>query len=101
MTYLEIGASSGHNVLQKNSYLAHLNKYFREMELSSSSIKKFLIFSQKKSFLMFQERETPKKFLMFQETKLSGSNLQSSKNKKNPLLIRRNNNKIDSIENWC
>ena len=40
---------------------------------------------------------------MFQETKLSytlGSNFQSSNNKKNPLLIRRNNNKIDSIENW-
>ena len=52
------------------------------MELSSSSIKKFLIFSQKKSFLMFQETETSKKFLMFQETKLSyisGSNFQSSK----------------------
>ena len=40
---------------------------------------------------------------MFQETKLSytlGSNFQSSNNKKNPLLIRRNNNKINSIENW-
>ena len=39
---------------------------------------------------------------MFQETKLSytlGSNFQSSNNKKNPLLIRRNNDKIDSIEN--
>ena len=53
---------------------------------------------------MFHETETPKKFLMFQETKLSyisGSNSQSSKNKKNALLIRRNNDKIDSIENWC
>ena len=40
---------------------------------------------------------------MFQETKLSytlGSNFRSSNNKKNPLLIRRNNNKINSIENW-
>ena len=95
------------------------------MKVSSSSIKKFLIFSQKKSFLTFQETEipkknyciflkesfsyisgngNPKKFLMFQEMQLSyvsGSNFQSSKNKKNPLLIRRNNNKIDSIENWC
>ena len=31
------------------------------MELSSSNIKKFLIFSQKKSFLIFQETKTPKK----------------------------------------
>ena len=41
---------------------------------------------------------------MFQETELSyisGSNFQNSKNKKNPLLIRRNNNKIYSAENWC
>ena len=41
------------------------------MELSGSNIKKFLIFSQKKAFLLFQETETLKKSLMFQETKLS------------------------------
>ena len=35
------------------------------MELSSSNIKKFLIFSQKKTVLMFREMETPKKFLIF------------------------------------
>ena len=65
---------------------------------------KFISFSQKKSFLIFQETETPKKFLIFQETELSyisGNNFQSSKNKENPLLIKRNNNKIDSIENLC
>ena len=39
------------------------------MELSGSSIKKLLTFSQKKHFLIFQETETPKKF-MFQETEL-------------------------------
>ena len=38
------------------------------MELFSSNIKKFLIFSQKKTFLIFPETETPKKFLIFQET---------------------------------
>ena len=81
------------------------------MELTSSSINKFLIFSQKKSFLkfqetflspkkfltfsyekaslIFQETETPKKSLMFQETELSyisRSKFQSSKNKKNTPL---------------
>ena len=34
---------------------------FREMELFGPNIKKFLIFSQKKAFLIFQETETPKK----------------------------------------
>ena len=40
------------------------------MELSGSSIKKFLIFSQKKSFLIFQEMETPKKnsYIFFKES---------------------------------
>ena len=41
------------------------------MELSSSNIKKLLIFSQIKTFLIFRETEIPKKFLIFQETKLS------------------------------
>ena len=41
------------------------------MELSEPKIKIFLIFSQKKAFLIFQETETPKKFLIFQETELS------------------------------
>ena len=62
---------------------------FQEMKLSSSDIKKFLIFSQKKAVLIFQETETPKKFLIFQETELSyisGSNFSSPKSKKNPLL---------------
>ena len=40
------------------------------MKLSSSNVNKFLIFSQKKVFLIFQETETPQKFLIFQETKL-------------------------------
>ena len=39
------------------------------MELSVSKIEKFLIFPQKKAFLIF--RETPKIFLIFQETELS------------------------------
>ena len=41
------------------------------MELSSSNIKKFLIFSQKKAFLIFRGTETSKKFLIFQEMVLS------------------------------
>ena len=41
------------------------------MELSSSNIKKFLIFSQKQAFLKFWKMKTSKKFLMFQETELS------------------------------
>ena len=84
------------------------------MELSGSSIKKFLIFSQNKFFFIFQEMETPKKLLIFFKESFScisgngnpeanpyvsgkgiflhfKSNFQSSKNKKkNPLLTRRN-----------
>ena len=41
------------------------------MELSSSNIKKFLIYSRKKVFLLFWETETPKKLFIFQETELS------------------------------
>ena len=41
------------------------------MELSCSNIKKFLIFSQKKAFLVFRETESPKKLFIFHETKLS------------------------------
>ena len=36
-----------------------------------SNIKKFLVFSQKKVVLVFQEMEAPKKFPIFQETELS------------------------------
>ena len=41
------------------------------MRIPGSNIKKFLIFSQKKDFLIFQEMETSKKSLIFQETELS------------------------------
>ena len=37
------------------------------MELFSSNIKKFLIFPQKKPFVVFRQMETPKKIVMFQE----------------------------------
>ena len=43
---------------------------FWEIELSGYNIKKFLIFSLKKAFFIFQEMKTPKKFLIFQETGL-------------------------------
>ena len=43
---------------------------FKEMELSGSGIKNFLIFLQKKVIFIFWETETPKKFLVFQETEL-------------------------------
>ena len=45
------------------------------MELSSSNIKRFLIFSQKKAFLIFRETDTPKKFFIFQETESSNPKL--------------------------
>ena len=35
------------------------------MQLSNFDIKKFLIFSRKKGFLIFKETKTPKKFLKF------------------------------------
>ena len=40
------------------------------MKLSDYNIKKFLIFSQNKTFLKFEETETTKKFLIFQKTEL-------------------------------
>ena len=70
------------------------------MELSGSNIKKFVIFSQKKSFLIFRELETTKNslyfrkrnFLIFQETETLKNLLyfrrefSSQKNKKKTLL---------------
>ena len=43
----------------------------QKIDLSISSVKKFLIFSQKKAVLIFQETETPKKFILFQKTEIS------------------------------
>ena len=40
---------------------------FWEMELSSSKIENFLIFSQKETFLIFREIETLKNFLYFRK----------------------------------
>ena len=37
----------------------------------TKTLKKYLIFSQKKAFIIFHETETPKKFFIFQETELS------------------------------
>ena len=71
------------------------------MEHSCYNMKKFLIFSQKKVFLIFRKTEAPKKFFIFQETELfyisangnlkkvsyvSGSNFTGSKNEKKTLL---------------
>ena len=44
---------------------------FWEMELSGSNIIFFVIFSQKKAFLIFRETETLKTFLIFQGRELS------------------------------
>ena len=55
------------------------------MTLYSSKIKKFLIFFQKKAFLIFPKTETSKEFLIFQEMELSyisGSNFPRSKSLK-------------------
>ena len=46
---------------EKVSYLLYSGK----IELTNSNIKKFLIFSRKKAFLIFRETKTPKKFLTF------------------------------------
>ena len=41
------------------------------MELPSSNNEKFLIFFQKKAFLIFWETMIPKRFLIFQEMEIS------------------------------
>ena len=48
------------------------------MEFSGSSIKKFIIFSQEKAFLIYRKTETPKKFFIFQK---NGTFLYFSKRK--------------------
>ena len=86
------------SALKKNSCI------FRKWNFLALVLRNYLYFLKRKIFLYFSKRKPRKKFLMFQETELScisGSTFQSSKNKKAPLLIRRNNNKIDSIEKWC
>ena len=40
-------------------------------EIEKTTLKKFLIFSQNKAFLIFQETEAPTKKYIFQETELS------------------------------
>ena len=50
------------------------------MELSCSNIKKFLVFSQKKAFLTFQEMETPKKILYFKKRKTKKTSYISGEN---------------------
>ena len=70
MTYLEPGTYSSERC-QSSTMKCFAKKflYFRKMELSGSSIKKFLIFSQEKSFVIYQEtklcyisgNENPKK----------------------------------------
>ena len=55
------------------------------MELFNFNIKRFIIFSQNKAFLIFRESETQQKFFVFQETKLSyilERNFRSWKNKR-------------------
>ena len=49
------------------------------MNLSSSNIKKFLIFSQKKAFLIFREMETPQKYLVFQHRTIIRAGKRSKK----------------------
>ena len=41
------------------------------MDLSSSMIKRILVFSRKKAFLIFRETETRKKLFVLQEKRLS------------------------------
>ena len=51
------------------------------MELSGSKIKKFLIFSQKTTFLLLQEIETQKQFCIFEQMELS--HISANRNLKN------------------
>ena len=63
------------NTSSKNKKSSYIFLYFGKWN--------FLIFSQKKDFLIFWEIESPQKFLVFQETKLfyiSRSNFLSLKN---------------------
>ena len=96
MRYIQITVNIYDGTFCKNSYLGHFLSLpppkkiliFREMELSSYNVKKFLIFSQKK-VVIFQEMETSKKFFIFQETELShisAENFQARKMKRKPLL---------------
>ena len=57
------------------------------MELSGSNIKKFLIFSQKKAFLIFWETKILKKFVIFQETELSYISGNGNRNPKKLLIF--------------
>ena len=43
---------------------------FQEMKLSNFNIEKFLIFSQKKAFVVFRETESLKKLFIFRETEV-------------------------------
>ena len=83
---------------KKKSYLAHFLSPSSKNKITHPEKWKFLIFSQKKAFLVFRETKTPKFFFIYQEKELScisgnrnpeknpyisGSNFPSSKNKKN------------------
>ena len=58
------------------------------MNFSVPGIMKFLLFSQKKAFLIFRETKTPKKIFLFQKTShISGSNFPSSKSTLKKYLI--------------
>ena len=61
--FLSPSSKNKENPPRKNFFV------FQEMKHSGSNIKKFLILSIKKAFLIFWETETPKQnFLIFQET---------------------------------
>ena len=72
-------------IFKKSSYISgngNPKKFltFKKIRLSSSNIKKFVIYSTKKTFLIFRETETLKTSYIW------GSNFPSSKSKNNPLL---------------
>ena len=86
------------STLKKSSYTFRKWKFLEIFSYISGN-KTFLYFTKRKprkSCSYIWRNGTPKKLLTFQVMELS----YISGSKKNPLLIRRNNNKIDSIENW-
>ena len=60
------------------------------MELPTSNIKKCLIFSQSKAFLIFQETKTPEKLLIFSQKK-AVLTFRKTETLKNSLYFRKRN----------
>ena len=78
------------------------------MELSSYNIKNFLMFSQKKAFVIFQETETPQNcfyikkwnFIIFQEVTFGVRKMKNKSLLKSFLYFRKWNILVPSLKNF-